>query len=326
MRALLCEHHGPPEELHFADVPVPEPKAGEVRFRVKAASVNFPDALMIQNLYQRQPPLPFIPGSEAAGIIDALGEGVSGLRIGDRIATIPFEGAFAEFAIAPAFRTAVIPEGMGFDVAAGFTMVYATALHGLRQRGRLQPGETLLVLGAAGGVGLAAVEVGKRMGAHVIAAASTEEKLALARAHGADETVNYAQDDLKQAVKALTGERGVDVIFDPVGGALAEPAFRTMGWDGRYLVVGFAAGTIPAIPLNLPLVKTAAIIGVTWGVHSRVEPDIHAENMAQLYRWYEEGGLRPEVSKRFSFEESREAIRWMMDRKVQGKIVIELAS
>ena len=177
MRALLCEHHGPPEELCFADVPEPQPGPGEIRFRVKAASVNFPDALMIQNLYQRQPSLPFIPGSEAAGVIDALGEGVTGLSVGDRVATIPFEGAFAEQAIAPAFRTTVIPDGMGFDVAAGFTMVYATALHGLKQRGRLQPGETLLVLGAAGGVGLAAVEVGKQMGAHVIAAASSEEKL-----------------------------------------------------------------------------------------------------------------------------------------------------
>ncbi|WP_313801876.1 NADPH:quinone oxidoreductase family protein [Sphingobium sp.] len=325
MRALLCEHHGPPEELRFADVPEPVPGPGEIRFRVKAASVNFPDALMIQNLYQRQPPLPFIPGSEAAGVIDAVGEGVEGLRVGDRVATIPFEGAFAELAIAPAFRTTVIPESMGFDIGAGFTMVYATALHGLEQRGRLRPGETLLVLGAAGGVGLAAVEVGKLMGAHVIAAASSEEKLTLARAHGADETVNYAQVDLKQAVKALTGERGVDVIFDPVGGALAEPAFRTMGWDGRYLVVGFAAGTIPAIPLNLPLVKTASIVGVTWGVHSRREPDLHAANMAQLYRWYAEGGLCPAVSKRFPFEQSREAIRWMMDRKIQGKVVIEVA-
>ena len=324
MRALLCEHHGPPEELVFADVPAPEPGPGEIRLRVKAASVNFPDVLVIQNLYQRQPPLPFVPGSEAAGVIDAVGQGVSGLRVGDRVATIPVAGAFAEMAIAPAYRTTVIPEGMGFDVAAGFTMVYATALHGLRQRGRLQPGETLLVLGAAGGVGLAAVEVGKRMGAHVIAAASSADKLALARAHGADELVDYSEGDLKQAVKALTGERGVDVIFDPVGGALAEPAFRTLGWDGRYLVVGFAAGTIPAIPLNLPLVKTAAIIGVTWGVHSRREPDIHADNMAQLYGWYAEGALRPEVSKRFPFAQSREALRWMMDRKVRGKIVIEL--
>lgn len=325
MRALMCERHGPPEELVFHEAPLPEPGPGEVRLQVKAASVNFPDALVIQNLYQTKPPLPFIPGGEAAGIIDAVGEGVTAFRIGDRVAAIPFQGAFAENVIAPAFRTSIIPDDMGFDVAAGFTMVYATALHALRQRGRLQPGETLLVLGAAGGVGLAAVEIGKLMGAHVIAAASTEEKLALARAHGADETVNYAQADLKRTVKALAGERGVNVIFDPVGGALAEPAFRTMGWDGRYLVVGFAAGTIPAIPLNLPLVKTASIVGVTWGMHSRREPERHAENMAQLYRWYAEGGLRPEISKRFSFEESREAIRWMMDRKVQGKIVIEVA-
>ena len=325
MRSLICDHHGPPEELHFADWPVPEPGPAEIRLRVKAASVNFPDVLMIQNLYQRQPPLPFIPGSEAAGIIDALGKGVSGLRIGDRVAAVPFKGAFAESAIAPVFRTSVIPDGMAFDVGAGFTMVYATALHGLRQRGRLQPGETLLVMGAAGGAGLAAVELGKLLVARVIAAASTEEKLALARSRGADETVNYAEVDLKQAVKALTDERGVDVIFDPVGGPLADLAFRTMGWDGRYLVVGFAAGTIPAIPLNLPLVKTASIVGVAWGTHSSREPEIHAANMAQLYHWYAEGRLRPEVSKRFSFDQSREAIRWVMDRKVQGKIVIEMA-
>ena len=321
----MCEAHGAPEQLAFRDVPVPQPGPGEIRLTVRAASVNFPDALMIQNLYQTKPPLPFIPGGEAAGVVDAIGEGVSGFRIGDRVAAIPFQGAFAEQAVAPAFRTSIIPDAMGFDVAAGFTRVYATALHGLRQRGRLQEGETLLVLGAAGGVGLAAVEIGKRMGARVIAAASSAEKLDLARAHGADETVNYAEVDIKQAVKALAGERGVDVIFDPVGGDLAEPAFRTMGWDGRYLVVGFAAGTIPAIPLNLPLVKTASIVGVTWGMHSRREPDIHTANMAQLYDWYEQGGLRPAIGARFGFDESRAAIRWIMDRKAQGKVVIEMA-
>lgn len=323
MRALLCEAHGPPETLVLRDVPTPQPGPGEVRLRVKAASVNFPDSLIIQNLYQTKPPLPFSPGSEAAGVVDAVGEGVA-LRVGDRVAAMTTWGAFAEDVVVHASRCFVLPDAMPFDVASGFTMVYGTALHALAQRGRLQPGETLLVLGAAGGVGLAAVEIGKRMGARVIAAASSPEKLALARAHGADDLIDYAATDLKSALRELTSGRGVDVVFDPVGGALADPAFRAMAWDGRYLVVGFAAGDIPALPLNLPLVKGAAIIGVFWGAFLTKEPEANAANIARLYEWYAQGALRPEISHRFPLEDAAAAIRWVMDRKAMGKVVVEM--
>ena len=323
MRALMCEAHGLPETLVLRDVPTPQPGPGEVRVRVKAASVNFPDSLIIQNLYQTKPPLPFSPGSEAAGVVDAVGEGVA-LRVGDRVAAMTTWGAFAEDVVVQASRCFALPDAMPFDVASGFTMVYGTALHALAQRGRLQPGETLLVLGAAGGVGLAAVETAKAMGARVIAAASSPEKLALARAHGADDLIDYAATDLKSALRELTNGRGVDVVFDPVGGALADPAFRAMAWNGRYLVVGFAAGDIPALPLNLPLVKGAAIIGVFWGAFLTKEPEANAANIARLYDWYKEGVLRPEISHRFPLEDAAAAIRWVMDRKAMGKVVVEM--
>lgn len=325
MRALMCEAHGLPETLVLRDVATPQPGPGELLLRVKAASVNFPDSLIIRNLYQTKPPLPFSPGSEAAGMVEAVGEGVTAFRPGDRIAAMTTWGAFAQQVVVPASRCFAIPDAMPFDVASGFTMVYGTALHALAQRGRLQPGETLLVLGAAGGVGLAAVEIGKQMGARVIAAASSPEKLALARAHGAEITIDYARDDLKSALKDATDGRGVDVVFDPVGGALADPAFRAMAWDGRYLVVGFAAGDIPAIPLNLPLVKGAAIIGIFWGAFLTREPDVNTANVAQLYDWYAQGALRPEISHRFPLDEAVAAIRWVMDRKALGKVVVEMA-
>jgi NADPH2:quinone reductase len=324
MRALMCEAHGLPETLVLRDVPTPQPGPGEVRLGVKAASVNFPDSLIIRDLYQTKPPLPFSPGSEAAGVIEAVGEGVTAMRIGDRVAAMTTWGAFAEQVVVDASRCFAIPDAMPFDAASGFTMVYGTAIHALKQRGRLQPGETLLVLGAAGGVGLAAVEIGKQMGARVIAAASGPDKLALARAHGADEGIDYAQGDLKAALRELTGGRGVDVVFDPVGGALADPAFRAMAWDGRYLVIGFAAGDIPAIPLNLPLVKGAAIIGVFWGAFVRKEQAANAANVAILYDWYVQGRLRPEISKRFPLADAAAAIRWVMDRKALGKVVVEM--
>lgn len=324
MRALMCEAHGLPETLVMRDRPSPQPAPGTIRMRVKAASVNFPDSLIIRDLYQTKPPLPFSPGSEAAGIVDAVGEGVTQFRPGDRIAAMTTWGAFAEEVMVDAGRCFAIPDDMPFDVASGFTMVYGTALHALRQRGRLQPGETLLVLGAAGGVGLAAIEVGKQMGARVIAAASSAEKLALAQAHGADVLIDYGQDDLKSALRTVTDGRGVDVIFDPVGGALADPAFRAMAWDGRYLVIGFAAGDIPALPLNLPLVKGAAIIGVFWGAFLTREPAANADNVATLYDWYRAGHLRPEISHRFVLDEAAAAIRWVMDRKAMGKVVVEI--
>ncbi|WP_336962707.1 NADPH:quinone oxidoreductase family protein [Sphingobium aquiterrae] len=325
MRALICEHHGPPEELVIRDVTTPEPGPGQIRLRVMAAGVNFPDGLIIRNLYQTKPPLPFSPGSEAAGIVDAVGPDVSTFRVGDRVAAMTTWGAFAEQVVVDAARSFPVPADMPFDVAACFTMVYGTAFHAFAQRAALRAGESVLVLGAAGGVGLAAVEVARAMGAHVIAAASSPEKLALATAHGAHETIDYSREDLKTRVKALTGGKGVDMVFDPVGGALADPAFRAIARNGRYLVVGFAAGDIPALPLNLPLVKSAAIVGVFWGAYLVAEPEGNAANIAQLYRWYAEGRLKPEISRRFALEEGADAIRWVIDRKALGKIVLTMA-
>ena len=325
MKAVQCVEHGPPEKLVVNDVPVPEPGKGQVRVRVHAAGVNFPDTLIIQNLYQFKPALPFSPGGEAAGVVDAVGEGVDDLKPGDRVVAMTGNGCFAEHVIANRAQVVPIPGDMPFDIASGFTMTYGTSHHALKQRARLQPGETLLVLGAAGGVGLAAVELGKLMGAHVIAAASTDEKLALCREYGADEVINYATDDLKARVKELTKGRGVDVVYDPVGDRFAEPAFRSMAWNGRYLVVGFAGGAIPALPLNLPLIKGASIVGVFWGAFTQAEPALHRANMAELLEWYRAGKLKPHVSKRFPLAEGAAAIRWMMDRKATGKVVLEMA-
>ncbi|UAJ09517.1 NADPH:quinone oxidoreductase family protein [Glacieibacterium megasporae] len=322
MKAVMCVEHGPPELLVVQDVPMPEPGRGQVRLKVEAAGVNFPDTLIIQNLYQFKPPMPFTPGGEAAGVIDAVGEGIDDLKVGDRAVAMTGNGCFAEYVIANRAQIVPIPGDMPADIAAGFTMTYGTSHHALKQRARLQPGETLLVLGAAGGVGLTAVELGKLMGATVIAAASTDEKLELCREYGADATINYATANLKDEVKRLTGGKGPDVIYDPVGDRYAEPAFRSIGWNGRYLVVGFAAGNIPSLPLNLPLIKGASIVGVFWGAFTQAEPQVHRANMAELLDWYAAGKLKPHVSKHFPLEEGPAAIRWMMDRKATGKVVL----
>jgi NADPH:quinone reductase len=324
MKAVLCVEHGPPEKLVVKDIPTPQPGTGQVRVRVHAAGVNFPDTLIIQNLYQFKPALPFSPGSEAAGVIDAVGDGITDLGIGDRVVAMTGNGCFAQSVIANRAQVVAIGGDMPFDIASGFTMTYGTSHHALKQRARLQPGETLLVLGAAGGVGLTAVELGKVMGARVIAAASSDAKLALCRQYGADETINYASEDLKERVKALTGGRGVDVVYDPVGDRYAEPAFRSIAWNGRYLVVGFAGGVIPSLPLNLPLIKGASIVGVFWGAFTQAEPALHRENMAELLEWYNTGRLRPHVSKHFTLDEGPAAIRWMMDRKATGKVVLDI--
>jgi NADPH2:quinone reductase len=324
MKAVLCVEHGPPEKLVVKDIPMPEPGKGQVRVKVHAAGVNFPDTLIIQNLYQFKPALPFSPGGEAAGVVDAVGEGITDLKVGDRVVAMTGNGCFAEYVIANRAQVVPIPGDMPFAIASGFTMTYGTSHHALKQRANLQPGETLLVLGAAGGVGLTAVELGKVMGAKVIAAASSDEKLALCRQYGADEVINYATEDLKDRVKALTGGKGVDVVYDPVGDRFAEPAFRSIAWNGRYLVVGFAGGAIPSLPLNLPLIKGASIVGVFWGAFTQAEPALHRENMAELLRWYNEGKLKPHVSKHFTLEEGPVAIRWMMDRKATGKIVLDV--
>ena len=324
MKAVLCVEHGMPEKLVVQEVATPEPGKGQVRVRVHAAGVNFPDTLIIQNLYQFKPPLPFSPGGEAAGVVDAVGEGVTDIAVGDRVVAMTGNGCFAEYVVANRAQVVAIPGDMPFDIASGFTMTYGTSHHALKQRARLAPGETLLVLGAAGGVGLTAVELGKVMGARVIAAASSDEKLALCRTYGADETINYASEDLKERVKALTGGKGVDVVYDPVGDRFAEPAFRGMAWNGRYLVVGFAGGAIPSLPLNLPLIKGASIVGVFWGAFTQAEPALHRENMAELLAWYRAGTLKPHVSKHFSLDEGPAAIRWMMDRKATGKVVLNV--
>ena len=322
MQALLCEAFGPPENLALRDVPVPQPGAGEVLIRVHAAGLNFPDTLIIQDKYQIKAPLPFAPGGELAGTVAAVGEGVTRFKAGDRVAALTHWGGFAQYAIAQEQRTTPVPATMDLDTAAAFTLVYGTSLHALKHRAALKAGETVLVLGASGGVGLSAIEIAKAMRARVIAGASTAEKLAIARAHGADELVNYAEQDLKAAVKELTGGRGVDVVYDPVGDRLADPAFRTIGWEGRYLVIGFAGGQIPALPLNLPLVKGAAIVGVFWGDFVVRDPAGHQAAMAELYAMHAAGQLKPLISARFPMAQGGAAIRHMMDRKATGKVIV----
>lgn len=322
MKALVCVEHGPPEKLVVENLPSPEPGRGEVRIAMKAAGVNFPDVLIIQNLYQFKPPLPFSPGGEAAGVVDAVGEGVTRFKVGDKVIAMIGHGAFREQFLVDEGRVIPIVGDMPFDVAAGFTMTYGTSHHALKQRARLQPGETLLVLGAAGGVGLAAVELGKLMGARVIAAASSDDKLALCREYGADELINYSTEDLKERVKELTRGHGVDVIYDPVGDKYAEPAFRSIAWNGRYLVVGFAAGEIPKLPLNLPLIKGASIVGVFWGAFTAHEPKLHQENMQELIGWFAQGKLKPHVSAHIPLDRGAEAIRLLMDRKAKGKVIL----
>jgi len=322
MKAVLCKQYGPPESLAFEDLPSPRPGPGEAVVSVKAASVNFPDVLIIQNKYQFKPPLPFSPGSELAGVVKEVGEGVAGFRPGDKVIAFTTYGAFAEEVKTEAARLLPMPQGMDFPSAAAFLLTYATSDHALRDRGALRPGETLLVLGAAGGVGLAAIEIGKVLGARVIACASSDEKLAVCREHGADEGINYAGEDLRERIKALTGGRGVDVVYDPVGGAYSEPAFRSLAWRGRLLVVGFAAGDIPKLPLNLALLKGASVVGVFWGDFARREPQQFAQSVRQLGRWYAEGKLRPHVSQTFPLARAAEALKLMAARQVKGKIVL----
>ncbi|PYR10438.1 MAG: NADPH:quinone oxidoreductase [Acidobacteria bacterium] len=322
MKAVLCRTYGPPESLVVEEVPSPLPRQGEAVISVKAAGVNFPDVLIIQNKYQVKPPLPFSPGSEAAGVVKAIGDGVDHVTIGDRVMAITGYGAFAEEIAVDAARLLPIPDGMDFTTAAAFGLTYATSDHALRDRGELKAGETLLVLGAAGGVGIAAVEIGKALGARVIACASSPTKLAVCRAHGADETIDYATEDMRERIKALTGGRGPDVIYDPVGGPYTEPALRSIAWRGRLLVVGFAAGEIPRIPLNLTLLKGCSIVGVYWGEFSRREPQRFAESIRQLARWFADGRLKPHISSTFPLERASDALELMAERKVEGKVVL----
>lgn len=303
---------------------VEDPTAGEgqVVVDVKACAVNFPDVLIIQNLYQFKPPLPFSPGAEIAGFVRAVGPGVEGLRVGDRVFASPGWGGLAEQIAVDARSLVPIPDGIEFAPASAFLYAYGTSHHALKDRGRLQPGETLVVLGAAGGVGLAAVELGALMGATVIAAASSDEKLQLCREYGATQTINYATEDLKTRIRELTGGAGADVVYDPVGGPYSEPALRATAWEGRFLVVGFAAGDIPTIPLNLPLLKGCDIVGVFWGAFVGREAERHRRNVEELVAWWRDGKLRPHVSATYPLDQAAEAIRELADRKAQGKVVV----
>jgi len=322
MKAVLCKQFGPPDSLVVEELASPRAGPGEVVVSVKAASVNFPDVLIIQNKYQFKPPLPFSPGSELAGVVKEVGAGVQGWRAGDKVMAFTTYGAFAEEVKTEAARLLPIPEGMSFNEAAAFILTYGTTDHALRDRAALKAGETLLVLGASGGVGLAAIEIGKALGARVIACASSEDKLAVCRSHGADDTINYGAEDLRERLKLLTAGRGADVIYDPVGGPYSEPAFRSIAWRGRHLVVGFAAGEIPKLPLNLALLKGASVVGVFWGDFTRREPARFADSVRKLAQWYQEGRLRPHVSETFPLEKAAEALKLMAARQVKGKLVL----
>jgi NADPH2:quinone reductase len=322
MRAVICGAFDQPETLTVDTVPDPVVEAGHVVIEVHAAGVNFPDALMVMGQYQVRPPLPFTPGGEAAGVIVEVGADVTALHVGQRVVAFTRTGAFAERLSAPAAAVTPIPDALSFDVAATLPLAYGTAMHALIDRAQIAPGETLLVLGASGGVGLAAIMIGKALGARVIAAASTDEKLALCRTHGADAVINYTTESLRDRLKALTNGLGPDVICDPVGGELAEPAFRSIAWGGRYLVIGFAAGAIPALPLNLPLLKGASVVGVFWGAFEQRDPAANARHLARLMAWVVNGTIAPVVSAHYPLEHTALALRALLDRRVVGKVVV----
>lgn len=324
MKAVLCKAFGPADTLVIEDTSSPHIKKNEVLLDVHAAGINFPDTLIIEGKYQFKPPFPFSPGGEAAGVISAVGENVSHLNVGDRVMALTGWGSCAEQIAVPAYNILPMPDAMDFTTAAAFSMTYGTAMHALKQRGALQAGETLLVLGASGGVGLAAIEIGKAMGARVIAAASSAEKLEVARQAGADELINYQDEDVRERLKTLTKGQGVDVIIDPVGGDMSETVLRSIAWNGRMLVIGFASGTIPSLPANLPLLKGAAVIGVFWGSFAQRQPQDNVANFQQLFAWFAEGKLKPLVSQTFALEDTAQAINTLAARKAVGKLVIKV--
>lgn len=322
MKALLCKQHGLPESLVVEDVPDLVPGENQAVLRVRAAGVNFPDVLIIQNKYQFKPELPFSPGGEAAGEVLAVGPGVKNVKPGDRVIAMTGHGAFAEQLLCDARMLVPMPPDVDFNTASAFVMTYGTSWHALKDRAALKSGETLLVLGASGGVGLAAIEIGKALGARVIAAASTSEKLAVCKEHGADELINYATEDLKEKVKALTGGKGANVVYDPVGGPFTEAALRSIAWRGRLLVIGFANGEIPKIPINLTLLKGSSIVGVFWGDFARREPMNLMMDLKALFGLLKDGKLKPHIAGTYPLARGGEAIRFLMDRKASGKIVI----
>lgn len=322
MHAWLCENPIGVEALTWKELPTPEPKNGEVRVAIRAASLNFPDLLIVQNKYQMKPPLPFVPGSEYAGVVDAVGAGVTHLKVGDAVAAFGGTGGFGTHAVVNAGLVMPMPAGFAFDDAAAFILTYGTTHHALLDRGALKAGETVLVLGAAGGVGTAAIQIAKAVGARVIAAASSDEKCALCRELGADATINYSTANIRDELKALTDGKGPDVVYDPVGGDLAEPVFRSIAWRGRYLVVGFAQGGIPALPLNLALLKGASIVGVFWGEFARREPKGNAKALAELAQWYAQGKVKPVIDSRLPMAQLPQAFARMGSRQVRGKLVM----
>lgn len=322
MKSLLCKEFGLPESLVLDDTPSTPPQAGQVLIDVKACGVNFPDTLIIQNKYQFKPPLPFAPGGEVSGTVKAVGEGVKHLKVGDAVFSMTGWGGFAEEVTADAMKTLPMPPGMDFVTAASVMYTYGTSYHALKDRAQLKPGETLLVMGAAGGVGLAAVQLGHLMGAKVIAAASSDEKLAVCRSLGASETINYSTEDLKERVKELTKGKGVNVVYDPVGDRYTEPALRSIAWKGRYLVVGFAAGEIPKIPLNLALLKGCQIVGVFWGQFAALEPMNSMQNFQELLGFMAEGKLKQHIYRTYPLAEAHQALRDLMERRVVGKAVV----
>ena len=324
MKAITCAAFAPIEALTYGDFPAPEAGPGEVVIDVVAAGVNYPDVLIVQGKYQTKPPLPFVPGSEASGTIAAVGEGVEGFAVGDRVVAFTGSGSFAAQVKVPATQVWPAPEGVDLAVAAGIAITYGTSYHALKDRAALKAGETLLVLGAGGGVGLTAVELGKQMGARVIAAASSPEKLALAKQQGADELINYSEEDLRERIKALTEGKGVDVVYDPVGGSMTLTAVKSLAWGGRLLVIGFAGGEIPSIPANLLLLKSASAVGVLWGNSVRADPAPHGANMRQLLDWLAAGTLKPVIDRRFALRDAVAALAHLEGRQVKGKVLLTM--
>jgi NADPH2:quinone reductase len=322
VHAWLCENPVGVEALNWKEIPTPAPQKGQVLVRIEAASLNFPDLLIVQNKYQMKPDLPFVPGSEYAGVIEAVGEGVTELKVGQSVACLSGTGGFGTHTLAPAKLCMPLPPGFPAVDAAAFIMIYATSHHALIDRAALQAGETVFILGAAGGVGTAAIQIAKAAGARVIAAASTDEKCALCKTLGADETINYTTQNMREVLKVLTEGKGPDVIYDPVGGDFAEPAFRSIAWRGRYLVVGFASGPIPALPFNLALLKGASIVGVFWGDFARREPQANAAMMAELAKWYALGKVKPVIDRTMPMSELKAAYAHMGSRGVMGKLVM----
>lgn len=322
MKAIICETLGPPSNLQYKEVPNLEPGPKQVVISVKACAVNFPDTLIIQGLYQMRPDLPFSPGSDIAGIIKSVGSEVKRFKAGDEVFGVVPYGGMAEEVLSTTKNIFPKPEAMSFPIACSFLYAYGTSLHALKDRALLQEGETIAIMGASGGVGLAAVDIAKKLGAKVIACASTDEKLDLCKEYGADQTINYTTEDLKSRIKELTDGKGADVIYDPVGGDYSEPALRAMAWRGRYLVIGFAAGAIPKIPLNLALLKGCAITGVFWGRFTQEEPQNNLANSLQIMKWFEAGKIKPHIHKMYPLEEASKALEEMMGRRVKGKVIV----